>query len=76
MNMSYCRFENTLSDLRDCARYIRTPISQEEAVARRKLIEECYDILQTYCLVDSEGELETEMIAELPVEDEDEDDSA
>jgi hypothetical protein len=48
-NMSYCRFRNTLSDLRDCVDHIDDEVetdeeeglSQEEASAREKLIELC-----------------------------------
>lgn len=47
--MSYCRFRNTLSDLRDCVDHIDDEVetdeeeglSQEEASAREKLIELC-----------------------------------
>lgn len=47
-NMSYCRFQNTLSDLQDCAEAIfqREPVSGEERYARAKLIKECVAILQ------------------------------
>jgi hypothetical protein len=41
-NMSYCRFENTLSDLRDCYRNIdNTDLSRTEIAARKQLIELC-----------------------------------
>lgn len=41
-NMSYCRFENTLSDLRDCYRSIDdTDLSEREARFRKNLIELC-----------------------------------
>lgn len=40
--MSYCRFENTLSDLRDCAENIwDTDLSDEERRARKSLIILC-----------------------------------
>jgi hypothetical protein len=46
-NMSYCRFHNTLLDLRDCADAMENPrdkASTDEAIARRRLIELCVDI--------------------------------
>lgn len=50
-NMSYCRFQNTLSDLRDCADALEEddePLSSEEARAAIKLIEECFRIAHTF----------------------------
>lgn len=45
-NMSYCRFQNTVPDLRDCARNMREPfLSDEEAAARIELVNICIDIL-------------------------------
>lgn len=40
-NMSYCRFQNTLSDLADCAEAVETreELSREESRARRYLFE-------------------------------------
>ncbi len=40
-NMSYCRWENTLNDLRDCAEYVNDPLplSGSEARARAALLE-------------------------------------
>ena len=41
-NMSYCRFQNTLADLKDCFNNIDdTNLSDEEIKARNKLIEIC-----------------------------------
>ena len=45
-NMSYCRFRNTLSDLRDCAEAIGDRLSQEEHAARKKLVEVAKQIVQ------------------------------
>lgn len=47
-NMSYCRFRNTLDDLRDCADVINdtSDLSHEEAQARRSLIQLCRDIVE------------------------------
>lgn len=45
MNMSYCRFQNTKNDLRDCVEHIGDDVSPEEHKARIKLIELCRDIV-------------------------------
>lgn len=45
--MSYCRFRNTLSDLRDCRDFIECgDLSPEEHAARRWLIKLCRDIVR------------------------------
>lgn len=46
MNMSYCRFYNTLQDLKDCYYNIEDveDMSLEEKRARKQLIEICMDI--------------------------------
>jgi hypothetical protein len=39
MNMAYCRFQNTLEDLRDCYEHMDdNDLSEEEARAREQLI--------------------------------------
>lgn len=50
MNMSYCRFHNTVIDIRDCLdalRYDEEKLSEEEMFACRELFETfidfCYD---------------------------------
>lgn len=50
MNMSYCRFHNTVIDVRDCLdalRYDEEKLSEEEMLACRELFETfidfCYD---------------------------------
>ncbi len=45
-NMSYCRFRNTLSDLRDCYddNIEDLPTDVEEARARRRLVRLCITI--------------------------------
>jgi hypothetical protein len=52
MNMSYCRFENTLNDLRDCYRNISGSdfheLSETEQKARNKLVALCKDISEQY----------------------------
>ena len=44
-NMSYCRFENTLRDLRDCYNNMDSDdLSKSEFYARRHMIEMCMSI--------------------------------
>lgn len=48
-NMSYCRFHNTLEDLRDCYEHMDDPdLSSEEAKARDRLIKLCQTIVDVY----------------------------
>jgi len=48
-NMSYCRFQNTMDDLRDCADNMNdSDLSYEEARARRFLIKLCVRIADNY----------------------------
>ena len=55
-NMSYCRFRNTLADLKDCYdnwdsldyRDEGVPPSSEELTARTKVKELCQDIVDDY----------------------------
>ena len=42
--MSYCRFENTLNDLRDCTEHLYDELSGDEEKARKRLIELCKTI--------------------------------
>lgn len=48
MNMSYCRFQNTLADLKDCYYNIEEveDMSAEEKRARKQLIELCAEIAE------------------------------
>ena len=47
MNMSYCRFENTLGDLRDCSENIwDEDLSETETASRRRLVQLCKDIVE------------------------------
>ena len=50
-NMSYCRFQNTLGDLRDCYNNMNDPIknNREEEQARQALVELCAEILSECC---------------------------
>jgi len=51
-NMSYCRFQNTLADLRDCERAMNEEdvenLSDAEQKARNKLIRLCIGIAKEY----------------------------
>ena len=49
-NMSYCRFQNTLADLRDCDDYMEETVdlSEEEKKARERLIKLCAKIAANY----------------------------
>lgn len=49
-NMSYCRFENTLSDLRDCKEALenREELSSREAKKAKALIDLCRNIADDY----------------------------
>ena len=52
-NMSYCRFQNTVSDLRDCYNHMydsdeTEDLSKDEQEARKDLIKLCCDIAEQY----------------------------
>lgn len=48
-NMAYCRFQNTLNDLRDCYDNLDdSDLSEEEEKARKVLIRVCEDIVNDY----------------------------
>lgn len=47
-NMSYCRFRNTLNDLRDCYYNMDGLNDTEEIRARKQLVELCKDIIDEY----------------------------
>lgn len=48
-NMSYCRFQNTLSDLRDCYESMdHEDLSQDEAQARIRMIRLCQEIAHDF----------------------------
>lgn len=49
MNMGYCRFENTLNDLRDCMEHMwDDDLSDSEEESRQKMIELCVKISEDY----------------------------
>ncbi len=55
-NMGYCRFQNTLQDLRDCAEHLDDDdLSEEEQRARYRMLRLCQTIMEDY-----ESELEEE----------------
>lgn len=59
MNMSYCRFQNTLMDLRDCQEHMDDgDLSEEERDARRELIDVCWRIAQDYANEPTDEELD------------------
>ena len=44
-NMAYCRFENTLRDLHDCAEHVfDKDLSDREEDARRRLLRVCVEL--------------------------------
>jgi len=48
-NMSYCRFQNTLPDLEDCADHMEdTDLSPEEEAAKARLIDVCISIAAAF----------------------------
>ena len=49
-NMSYCRFQNTVSDLRDCYDHMDDKIEDDsaESKARRRMIRIACDIADDY----------------------------
>jgi len=55
-NMSYCRFQNTLSDLQDCYDNIEKKLSQDEHEARAELIRLCLEIAGEAEYLDLRGE--------------------
>ena len=64
-NMSYCRFQNTLSDLMDCADHLHDHFddgqnSRNERSARKRLIELCREIIEETGNVDDLDDLGTE----------------
>lgn len=50
MNMSYCRFQNTVTDLRDCQESLNDndDLSIEEERAKKRLIKICKEIAEEF----------------------------
>jgi hypothetical protein len=53
-NMSYCRFRNTLNDLRDCEGNFDNINSMEELVAAKRLLKLCQQIVDSVDMEDLE----------------------
>ena len=73
-NMSYCRFQNTLSDLKDCyAHMTDAGLDKDEARARQDLAELCLEILTECTNVeidpDFEGDVEVTIYDDAEMED-------
>ncbi len=47
-NMGYCRFQNTLQDLRDCYEMWEEETSQEEKKSRARLLKLCREIVDNF----------------------------
>ncbi len=67
MNMSYCRFRNTLEDLKDCYNALDEELSPEEHKARKKLLMLCQTLVQEALDMGATDDIET-AADELPVE--------
>ena len=55
-NMSYCRFENTLSDLRDCLYNLDSPESESEERAARSLYHVAKKYVERYEQINGEDD--------------------
>ncbi len=76
--MSYCRFENTKNDLRDCLDHIDDTLEEGgyEAKARIELIRLAFAIVEPFLINDRDLDdmqirLDMGAVMELPVSDED-----
>jgi hypothetical protein len=47
-NMGYCRFQNTLQDLRDCYEHMDDDLEESEHSARARLLFLCQEIVDDY----------------------------
>lgn len=56
-NMSYCRFVNTATDVRDCIEHWEDDLSESEAKERARLLKMCCRIASEYGGMVSEEEL-------------------
>lgn len=68
-NMSYCRFQNTRLDLRDCVENFWNINSKEEHNARKRLVQLAKEIVELY--EQDEEQVDGDFV---PSEDEDEED--
>lgn len=68
MNMSYCRYTNTLGDLRDCINDVvdhvneeaKYPVSKSEIDCFRRMVKEFYQLLDFCCVINDDGTLNEE----------------
>lgn len=65
--MSYCRFENTSRDLKDCMDNMNEAVSEREHKAKLELIYTCYSILENLGVV---IETEVEEVIDLEIHNE------
>ena len=56
-NMSYCRFRNTLRDLRDCQQHMDESLEDDddERSARSRLVAVCKEIVEDYAEYEDEA---------------------
>ena len=47
-NMGYCRFENTLEELRDCVEHLDDDLTGTEATSRERILNICRDLAIQY----------------------------
>jgi len=57
-NMSYCRFQNTEPDLRDCYENMDDFLAEDEHKARIRLYKLCQKIVENFELEDLEERIE------------------
>lgn len=57
--MSYCRFQNTVKDLRDCQQNLWDAVSKDENEARKRLVAICKEIAAE-CEDDTPDEMDEE----------------
>lgn len=48
MNLSYCRMENTFTDLQDCLDHWENIESETELEYRQKILELCREIVESF----------------------------
>jgi len=71
-NMAYCRFQNTLQDLRDCQRALNEmgdferELSGEEARAAKRLLQICRELSDDYDMAPAASATPTEGASNAP----------
>lgn len=58
-NLSYCRFQNTAADLRDCVDHACSHLEGDERRSRLSVLRSCVDILESIGLVVEDPESKT-----------------